>query len=384
MSDQALSDYSLSRLRAGASKSVLRDELLALGWTEEEADASYRQALVASGAPVPTEVNRPYALRKAGAVDVVINFFSFILLGIVATALGTLLFQVVNIVLPDVLDTVYGRSGSVSSIHYAIAALLIGFPLYFLALRLWFQQFRDNADRTESGLSKWLTYLVLLVTAIVVVGDLITLVFAVLQGELSLRFFLKALIILGIAGAIFGFYYLERRKIQYRVDIPRETFQHFGRGMSLIVVLAIVLGFFVAGSPDEERSKTLDMRRADQLSALASCVEQYSLSLGALPASLDDLRQSNEYNSCSSFMTDPETGLDYEYRIVTPSRVSGEATIGEFELCATFTASSKEVGKEALTEPSLWHDHGAGQSCDTVTTKLGAPYSNPAVPVPVR
>ena len=195
MDTQSLVDYTLGRIRAGVAKAELKEELSALGWTEDEMEAAYREAVIALGAPVPNTGNRATLSRKASTVDVVINFFSFILLGIIATALGTLFFGIINRYFPDALDAAnwYSATQTTSSIHYSIAALLIGFPLYYFAMRLWFRKFREDEGRTESKLSKWLTYLVLLVAAVTVVGDLIAIVFAMLQGEITTRFFLKAL-----------------------------------------------------------------------------------------------------------------------------------------------------------------------------------------------
>lgn len=380
METEKLSQYVVDRIRAGAGKTEVKDELVAIGWTEDEAEAAFRAGVVALGAPVPTEGNRPTTSKKASTVDVVINFFSFILLGTVATALGTLYFQVINVSFPDALDTMnyYSLAGATSTIHYSIAALLIGFPLYSFAMRLWFRKFREDEGRTESKLSKWLTYLVLLVTAVTIVGDLITTLFTLLQGEITARFFLKALVILGIAGAVFGFYYLERKKIQYRIDIPRRTFQRFGRGVSAAVLVGIILGFMVGGSPSTERNRSFDETRASHLSNLAHCVEQYASSLGALPTTLADLMLSSQYSYCESYMKDPETALPYEYRVVTPSMAQGAAQVGQFELCANFSlASDAATPRMGYGMSGVWYEHGAGRGCDTVSAQLLTPVNTP-------
>ncbi len=383
MDTAKLGEYAVSRLRSGAAKAEVKEELVTVGWTEDEAEAAFRSGVIALGAPVPTEGNRPTMSKRASTVDVVINFFSFILLGTVATALGTLYFQIINASFPDPLNAGwYGVTQYSSAIHYSIAALLIGFPLYYFALRLWFRKFREDEGRTESKLSKWLTYLVLLVTAVTIVGDLITTVFTLLQGEITARFFLKALTILGIAGAVFGFYYLERKKIQYQKDISRSTFQYFGRGVGAIVVLGIVLGFFVGGSPTTERNRSFDATRANHLSSLANCVEQYAANLGALPTALTELRQSSQYGYCVAYMSDPETGQAYEYRVVTPTRVQGSGRVGDFELCATFALPVEAMNAPTGYDPSsIWQEHAAGQSCDTVSAQLMLPTNAGAIPL---
>lgn len=384
--------YVEGRIRAGLSRAEIREELLAVGWSEEEADAAYRDGLIALGIPLPGEGNRPALARKSSAVDVVINFFSFIVLGIVATALGTLYFQVINKSFPDPLAEMAGRGdwASTRSIHYAIASLLIGFPLYYAAMRIWFRKYREDEGRTESRLSKWLTYIVLLIAAVTIVGDLIAVLFKLLQGETSARFLLKALVILVIAGVIFGFYYLERKKIQYRRNIPQSVFRNFGWAVTGMVALGILLGFFAAGSPDTARKQAFDLQRARNLSELSRCIEQYGRDLGQLPASLNQLRNSGRYAYCANSMRDPETTGEYEYRIVTPMREEGAARVAEFELCAVFSLEAKGVPVRTgdyYSVNEIWRQHGAGRSCDTVSVQLvgkAAPEMPARLPQPAN
>jgi hypothetical protein len=88
METEKLSQYAADRIRTGVGKDEVKAELITVGWTEDEAEAAFRSGVIALGAPVPSEGNRPTTSKQASTVDVVINFFSFILLGIVATALG--------------------------------------------------------------------------------------------------------------------------------------------------------------------------------------------------------------------------------------------------------------------------------------------------------
>jgi membrane protein YqaA with SNARE-associated domain len=390
MDTGSLSEYVVGRVKAGVVKAEIKEELLAVGWSEEEADAAYRDGVIALGIPVPNEGNRPTLSKKSSTADVVVNLFSFILLGIVATALGVLWFNVIGKFFPDPLPMMgyYAESAATSAIHYSIAALLIGFPLYYAAMRIWFRKFREDEGRTESKLSKWLTYLVLLAASVTIVGDLITVVFTFLQGEITVRFFLKALTILAIAGIIFGFYFLERKKIQYRKDIPGTVFRNFGIAVAAFVALGIAFGFFAGGSPETARKMSFDMQRTNDLSSLSSCIENYATDLGMLPGSLAELKKSSMYSYCADSMQDPETKKEYGYRIVAPSRMQGAARVGEFELCATFALpSSDRSGQVAPFGGDIWSEHGAGLECDTATVQLGtlaptAPAGGMGYPIP--
>ncbi|MDG6774836.1 DUF5671 domain-containing protein [Thiomicrorhabdus sp. ZW0627] len=370
-----LADYTKNRIQAGLSKGQIRDELLAVGWSEEEVDASYRDGLVALGIPVPNDVDRPSLAKQPSTVDIVINFFSFILLAIVATALGTLYFQIINHVFPDPQATMHGLGERfiTEAIHHSIASLIISFPLYYLTMRHLFRRFHTDEVRLESRLTKWFTYLVLLAASITIVGNLITILFKLFQGEFSVRFLLKALTILAIAGLVFGFYFIERQMIQYKKTVSRTAFQGFAWSVTVLVALGVVFGFMAAGSPKEARMYAFDQERAWQLGELSRCIDRYGRELGQLPSSLEELKKTSQFAICGNYMHDPETNAPYEYRIITPFRQQGPAKLGEFELCATFALPSTSNGQDPMylgRLNAIWQEHSAGRNCDTVTVQL--------------
>lgn len=387
-----LHTYTVSELKSGKSTDAVRANLLAVGWSQDEANQALAEALIATGVPTPERGHRVGALSST--VEVVLNFFSFILLGIVATALGTLYYQIINYFFPDPLLIRYGYTdNSSSAMHYSIAALVVAFPLYASSVRLWFKRFREDEDKVESKLTKWLTYLVLLITAVTIVGDLIVTVYYFLQGEVSARFFFKALTILVIAGSIFGFYFLERKKIQYKNPITRQTFRSIGTGVTALVLVGVILGFSVSGSPKTERMRGLDAQRSSDLSSIANCVSGFSYERKRLPESLAELGKSSNFSYCMSNTSDPETGVPYSYRVTTPIQKVGTVTEGEFELCATFalpasgdmkggTGASLPLDPYAVT--SKWSTHGAGLECDTETVVLDrGDTSIPTTPAPI-
>lgn len=385
-----IEQYVLEKLRAGADVDALRRMLLAVGWKEDSVDAAIAEALVTQGVPSPEGVAQATG-HRAAAVEVVVNVFSFILLGIVATALGILYFGIIDRYFPDPLAYQYSYTSNTASVHYAIAAILVAFPLYVFAVRLWFRRFREDREKEESKISKWLTYLVLLIAAVTIVGDLIAVLFNFLQGETSARFLLKALTILSIAGTVFGFYYLERKKIQYKKDIPRQTFFRFGYAIGAFALAGVVLGFFAAGTPGEERMRQMDQRRASDIRNLASCITQYANDRGVLPGTLSALDESSMYAWCAKSRFDPETQAEYGYAVLAPlsdDPAQKGAKRGSFELCADFsTASASET---AVARPAeimyagdmgdKWGTHPAGRACDSETVVVREPIiAAPAV-----
>ena len=160
MANESLKNYVLERIRAGQSQTELKQHLKAVGGLEDEINDAIVAGLMATGVPVPDRGGRTVLGKKASTMEIIVNFFSFILLGIVATAQGVLFFQIINRYFPDKLVLYYNSMGDISpeAIHYAIAALIVGFPLYYWAMRLWFHKFHDEEGKIESRLTKWLTY----------------------------------------------------------------------------------------------------------------------------------------------------------------------------------------------------------------------------------
>ncbi len=136
----------------------------------------------------------------------------------------------------------------------------------------------------------------------------------------------------------------------------------FTYGIIGIVVIAIVVGFFIVGSPGDERIRRFDERRISDLGVIQSEIIYYWQSKEILPAVLDNLRDDLRG---VSLPLDPDTSAPYEYKVLSDK---------SFELCAVFSLPSDEKTVESNTlvrpapsfgggfENSSW-GHKAGQVC---------------------
>lgn len=194
-------------LLKGATREQIRETLGKAGWSADEVkNALDAYADVPFAVPVPRR--KPYLSAREAFLYLVL----FLTLYISSFSFGTLLFQFINRWLPDPLVGDYVYDSSLSAIRWSTASLIIAFPVF-----LWLSQMLNKAiskdpEKRGSKVRKWLTYLTLFVAAGIIIGDLITLVFNVLGGELTLRFVLKTLVVGGIAGTIFGYYLWDLRK----------------------------------------------------------------------------------------------------------------------------------------------------------------------------
>ena len=87
-----------------------------------------------------------------------------------------------------------------------LAALIVAFPIYLFVVRLILRTLRQNPEGSESPVRKWLTYLAMLIAVGIVIGDLVTFLAYFLRGDLTVRFVLKDVVVLVIAGGVLLYY----------------------------------------------------------------------------------------------------------------------------------------------------------------------------------
>ncbi len=182
----------------------IRRALLAAGWQEEQVTAAL--ALYAEvDFPIAVPRYRPYFSAR----ETFMYLLLFVCLYISAFNFGALVFNFINRWIPDLQN--YGMT-DVTAVRMSVASLIVAFPLYLGLTSIMTRAITRDSEKKSSKIRKWLTYLTLFVAAGVIIGDLITLLFNLLGGELTLRFLLKVLTVFIIAGMIFGYYLWDLRK----------------------------------------------------------------------------------------------------------------------------------------------------------------------------
>ena len=147
--------------------------------------------------------------------DVFLYLLSIVTLVVSAISFGILVFQYINVYFPDLLTDYYlSPSSYYGSIRQALAALIVIFPVYVWVSRFLKKDIDENPEKRELKIRKWLLYLTVFVAALVIIGDLVTLINTFLNGELTARFILKVLTIFFIAGSVFSYYFSELRELR--------------------------------------------------------------------------------------------------------------------------------------------------------------------------
>lgn len=205
MADPTLTNFVESALRSGASREDIERVLAQAGWPMDQVNSA-----LAAYEPVEFPVPVPRPSMQVSARDAFLYLVMFSMLYISAYNFGSLLFQFIDMALPDPLVQRYGDFAGMR-IRLATASLLVAFPLFLFVTSKISRGVACDPALRASGVRKWLTYITLAIAACVIVGDLISLIYSLLSGELTLRFVLKSLTVGLIAGAIFGYYLLWMR-----------------------------------------------------------------------------------------------------------------------------------------------------------------------------
>ena len=290
--------------------------------------------------------------NKTQPKDIFIQLLAIITLYISAISFITLLFQIINVIFPDPLNYYYNPGGA---IRWALSSLVVIFPVLVWISRFLYKDLAANPEKAEFRLRKWLIYFTLFAAAVIILGDLITLIYNFLEGDLTVRFILKILVVLGVVGSVFWYYLYDLRRKPKEFSRWAKVFVW---KIIILVTAAAIISFFIAGSPFKQRALRFDQERLGHLQNIQWQIVNYWTQKGKLPGTLDDLT-----DSISGFVSpqDPETGEAYLYKIM------GNYS---FELCANFNFSSKEsrlgapetMAPERGLRAESW-DHGVGQQC---------------------
>lgn len=194
-------------LTRGLPRPEIETALLSAGWEREQVQASLRSY---AEAPFPIPVPRPTPYLSAREAFLFLLLFTTLYLS--AFNLGQLLFQFINLAVPDPAATGPSVVESRRLIRWAVSTLVVAFPVFLYLSSLTGREVRTDPAKRASKVRRWLTYLTLFIAATVVIGDLIALLNDLLAGELTLRFGLKALVVAVIAGGLFAYYLHDARQ----------------------------------------------------------------------------------------------------------------------------------------------------------------------------
>lgn len=333
----------------GMDHQTIRMLLLSSGWKEKDIASALASGTLDMAVPVPPDTG--------SAKDAFFHLLTFTTLYSTVISLIVLAFDYIGRWFPDAAMRDYQYvSQDFSGIRWSIAVIVVSFPLFTLLSRVLHREFKLQPEKLTSGVRKWLTYLTLFVTACTLLGDVITLLFYLLNGEMTTRFLLKVVAIFVLSGLPFWYYFQALRMDgeHYAASDMHKTFLSLA---SLITAVFLIYGIVLAGTPMTGRAERFDEQRVSDLRSIQNEVmnEVYGASKPvatpppkvlpkSLPKTLEQVAAGALYEKIRT--VDPETGSPYEY-VVTGSR---------YRLCATFSLPRDQ-------NYDIFWNHPAGHHC---------------------
>lgn len=289
---------------------------------------------------------------------------SLVALIFVTISSGMVVFQLINKLVPDAL-TNYSDGTSQEMIRFAIASLIFATPVFYWMNKLIGRGLVKKEISLDDGIRRWLTYLIIFVSSVVILVWLITTMNSFLSGELTTKAILKTLTILVIAGSVFGYYFYDIKKTKVVANDKVNLAFTFA---SLAVIIAIfVSAIILMDKPAKVRDQRHDQTVLSDFSMIDSAVNQYYMINKKLPANLDELKSTSGVYLRDENLMDAISKAPYQYQVLSAEK---------YQLCGDFKLATDQANKSNYHEPR-W-DHEAGRQCfDLLVVKQDLP----AVPV---
>ncbi|MFH0873624.1 MAG: DUF5671 domain-containing protein [Candidatus Komeilibacteria bacterium] len=208
--ESELHSFIKDSLAKGLAKDKIREVLLQANWEKDEVDVALNRY---------ADINFPIAVPKRkpylSAREAFMYLLTYVTLYVSSFNLGALIYQFINRAFPDAtipVGQLYDAAVNPSGIRFNLASLIIAFPIYLWLTIILNRSAAKNPEARSSRVRKWLTYLTLFVTVGVMIGDLIALLNRLFNGDITMRFGLKFLTVLVIAGVVFVYYLRDLRK----------------------------------------------------------------------------------------------------------------------------------------------------------------------------
>ncbi len=295
---------------------------------------------------------------------------SLVALGFLATSAGMVIFQIINKNIPDALQPYQGRF-SPEALKFAIAAIIIAAPIYYFTLWQINKNLRDGVLAKESAVRRWLTYFILFVASVTIIGWLIRTIYNFLDGELTTKFILKSATAIFIAAVVFSYYLYDIRRVV--AGASDKLIRAYSFGSAMLVIVALVAAFFFTPSPTETRNQKRDQDVLNKFNQIDSAVANFYQEKKKLPPDLKALL-GGKYYLTEKELKDAVTGAAFEYR---------PAKEGNYELCADFlTSNLKDDTNNDDYNQGRW-PHQAGRQCLKQTVYFSQQDAGLKTPLPV-
>ena len=218
MISKELYSYIEKLRKNGSNDETIKQNLMSAGWQESDID-------LALNTPIPPPPHPPLSRDQSMNGDTNIHsapsmwdafehILLFISLYVLATAIAFILHYFIDHWFPAVEDTTryiaHGFGKTMLRIYNA--SVIVSYPLFVFFF--WRITKRTMEFPPLRGLHsrKFLIYLTLVVTFLIMISYIIYTIFSFLEGNITLNFVLHLIVTLTVAGSVFGYYLQQVRE----------------------------------------------------------------------------------------------------------------------------------------------------------------------------
>lgn len=292
--------------------------------------------------------------------DFFLHLLNIIMLYISAYSFGQAVFFMINYYVKDAVTDLgyYYSFPGFEGIRWSISALIVAYPAYLVGARSLRRDYLSHPEKKNLRVKQWLEYLTVFGTALIILITCMTVIYKFLGGEVTLRFLLKALTIVYIAGSMFAYYLVV---VKQGLEARKQQIKALVAVVSVSVIVAIIAAFATVGSPKTQRLRAADQSRLDRMQTLVYSIGSYYQVKRALPEGIPEL---NRYQGYPADVTSPDTQEPIEY--------IKDGTLA-YRLCATFALSSADRAGSAASRPQYsradlyGREYDKGKQCFELT-----------------
>lgn len=210
--DQKLTDFVDHAREKGFDLATIRQLLLSNGWRDRDIAEAFSSRELELPVPEPShpEVRSARGQRRAEspwprrAREAFLHLLAFGALFTWVTALLLLLTTAIDIVMTDPAWRLSQARLDVirSNMRGQIATLIVAFPFFLFLWHFLLREARREAHTGRGAIRRWLAYLTLFVGTITLAGDLMALIYLLLEGQMTVGILLKGGVLFLITGGI--------------------------------------------------------------------------------------------------------------------------------------------------------------------------------------
>ncbi|MBK4215366.1 hypothetical protein JJJ17_05445 [Paracoccus caeni] len=186
-----LSDFVRKAMEGGHGEERIRSALTQTGWSPAEIDTA-----LAGWQPVDDLPAVPRPRAYVSAREAMLYTLLMVALAVVCWHVLSLGFHVVDTAIPDLSERGYVDNWSM---RFSIAAIIAFLPIFVLLDHRMAARLQGRELRRRSQVRRIFASITVLIAALVVLGDVVAIIYALLSGDLTLRFIVKAVLVGGVA-----------------------------------------------------------------------------------------------------------------------------------------------------------------------------------------